>query len=267
MPATAPGTPGPDAHAEPLLKTLQALLRDLPGLFTDRVDLLSLELQRAAQALTQIVVLVVHTGWLRLVGVLWPLLPAAWRNRVSPATVNLALSVGLPLTQALLNPRRPPPLATAGPLDPSRLAGSWHELVWLPQRAARDGGGCAPRWQHTLRSDGAIDVRATCLRADGSARATRARAEPVAGSAGARWRVRGGAGLLQAWPWAGHEMAVLQIDDAAGTLLLGSRGRDRLRVRVLSRGRSLAPAHLQALQEVARQRGYDVERLQYADAT
>jgi hypothetical protein len=41
------------------LKTLEALLRDLPGLVTDRVELLALEVERAAQALAQIAVLVV----------------------------------------------------------------------------------------------------------------------------------------------------------------------------------------------------------------
>jgi uncharacterized membrane protein YqjE len=78
MPATATGPAGPGAP-EPLLKSLQALLHDVPGLFTDRVELLTLELQRAGQALAQIVVLLIVaavlgvTTWL----VLWATLVIA----------------------------------------------------------------------------------------------------------------------------------------------------------------------------------------------
>jgi uncharacterized membrane protein YqjE len=65
------GTAQEDAHA-PLLQTLRAVLMDLPGLVSDRVRLLALELQRAGLALAQIVALVVaaailaSTAWLSL---------------------------------------------------------------------------------------------------------------------------------------------------------------------------------------------------------
>jgi len=69
-------TPQPERQPappqEPLLKTLQALWQDLPGLVGDRVDLLGLELQKAGLALAQIAGLVVVvailcvTGWLLL---------------------------------------------------------------------------------------------------------------------------------------------------------------------------------------------------------
>ena len=55
-----------------MLGTLQGLLRELPGLVSDRVELLSLELQRAGQVLAQIVALIVAaailgvTAWLAL---------------------------------------------------------------------------------------------------------------------------------------------------------------------------------------------------------
>jgi hypothetical protein len=57
-----------------LFGRVSALLRELPGLFSDRVDLFTLELQRAATALAQIVALVVAvailgvTMWLVLWG-------------------------------------------------------------------------------------------------------------------------------------------------------------------------------------------------------
>lgn len=63
----------PPAAAQPeLLAMLQSVWRDLPGLVGDRIDLLSLELQRAGRALAQIVALLVAaailgvTAWLAL---------------------------------------------------------------------------------------------------------------------------------------------------------------------------------------------------------
>jgi hypothetical protein len=55
-----------------MLQTLQGLWRDLPGLIGDRIDLLTLEVQRAGKALMQIIALVivaailVVTAWLAL---------------------------------------------------------------------------------------------------------------------------------------------------------------------------------------------------------
>ena len=89
-----PGTPGPGARVAPasLRRQLKALWRELPGLLSDRVELLSLELQRAGQSLAEIVVLLVGvailgvTGWL----VLWA------------ALVALLVSLGLNVLWALL---------------------------------------------------------------------------------------------------------------------------------------------------------------------
>lgn len=75
MPAVeeGPGSSAPqDGSEESLIDLLQGLLHDLPGLLGDRVELLSLELKRAAAALAQIVMLVVAlavlalTAWLAL---------------------------------------------------------------------------------------------------------------------------------------------------------------------------------------------------------
>ncbi|MDR7268643.1 hypothetical protein J2X20_001272 [Pelomonas saccharophila] len=77
---------------KPLLAQLQSLWRELPGLVSDRVELLSLELQRAARALAQIVALMVAvailgvTAWL----VLWA------------GAIRLMVRAGLPWEAALL---------------------------------------------------------------------------------------------------------------------------------------------------------------------
>jgi hypothetical protein len=75
--------PAPPPHTDSLLSALQALWRELPGLVSDRVELLSLELHRAGVALAQIVAMVVVaailgvTAWLALwTGVVLALLAA-----------------------------------------------------------------------------------------------------------------------------------------------------------------------------------------------
>lgn len=82
----------PQDPAAPLLEQLQSLWRELPGLVSDRVELLSLELQRAVQALAQIVALMVAvailgvTAWL----VLWA------------GAIRLLVAKGMPWEAALL---------------------------------------------------------------------------------------------------------------------------------------------------------------------
>lgn len=63
------------AAPESSLDTLKSIWRELPGLVSDRVELLSLELHRAGQALLQIVVLGMTLGALGLTAwlILWGL--------------------------------------------------------------------------------------------------------------------------------------------------------------------------------------------------
>ena len=67
----APPSPTAPAAAEdaPVLETLLALWRDLPGLLSDRVLLLSLELKRAGKALAVMIGLIVAAGV--LAGTFW----------------------------------------------------------------------------------------------------------------------------------------------------------------------------------------------------
>jgi uncharacterized membrane protein YqjE len=89
---TEPTADPPLPPAPSLTDQLQALWRELPGLVSDRVELFSLELQRAAQALARIVALLVAvavlgvTVWL----VLWAVL------------IQLLVLAGLPLAAALV---------------------------------------------------------------------------------------------------------------------------------------------------------------------
>lgn len=102
MAEPAPGTPGEGARGEGegLLQSLQALLKDLPGLVSDRVELLSLELQRAGRALAQIVALVVAaailavTAWLLLWAGIVGVLVAAGLRPWAALALALVLNLG-----------------------------------------------------------------------------------------------------------------------------------------------------------------------------
>jgi hypothetical protein len=128
MADTAPPPPRRNAAPEGLIDLLQGLLADLPGLVSDRVELLALELQRASRSLAQIVALVVaaailgvtawlatwagisaglialglHWGWAMLLVVLANVI-AAW---AAIARVRaLAPRLGLPATRRNLTVR------------------------------------------------------------------------------------------------------------------------------------------------------------------
>ena len=75
-----------------VLATISSLWRDLPGLFNDRVELLSLEMQRAGIALVQIVMLIVVIAILGA---------TAWLALWAGVIVGL-VALGLPLALALL---------------------------------------------------------------------------------------------------------------------------------------------------------------------
>jgi uncharacterized membrane protein YqjE len=100
--AAAAGAAGAAAAApQPSwLASLQGLLQELPGLVSDRIELLSLELQRAAQVLAQIVALIVAaailavTAWLALWGGVVMALIAAGLHWALASLLVLVLNLG-----------------------------------------------------------------------------------------------------------------------------------------------------------------------------
>jgi len=200
--------------------------------------------------------------WVQLLGFAFPLLPAAWRARVNPATVNTVMTVGLPLVERLfVRPTMPPPL-TAGPVASARLAGTWYEVARVPGRARKAGEG-QPVVRHLLRGDGGIDIEHLHTTADGAELLEHGQAVPVRGSAGSQLKVSRWSAGLRWLPLAWHDEWVLHIDDAAGELMLGSPGRDVLRL--LSRRPGLSATRLHTLVEMARDQAYAVDRLQFVD--
>ena len=89
----SPGGAGESTPPDSLLQQLKGLARELPGLVSDRVELLTLELHRAAQSLVQIVVLTVAIAILGVT--VWF---ALWAALISV----LVQQAGLPLLAALL---------------------------------------------------------------------------------------------------------------------------------------------------------------------
>lgn len=90
--AAAPGNPGGGAAPDSLIDQIKSLACELPGLVSDRVELLALEVQRAAQALMQMLVLVVVIAILGVT--VWL---ALW-----VAVINALMAAGVPLLGALL---------------------------------------------------------------------------------------------------------------------------------------------------------------------
>lgn len=108
---------GPRAEPPPsLFEMAGSLLRELPGLVSDRVELLSLELRRAGRALAQIVALIIAaailavTLWLVLWGVLVALLVVEWGWHWAPVLIGVALLNGLAVMLALRRVRALAPL-------------------------------------------------------------------------------------------------------------------------------------------------------------
>jgi hypothetical protein len=89
-----------DAAPTGMLKTLQLLLRDLPGLLGGRVEILALELHRAGLALVQMAMLVVVVAILGVTAwvVLWVGIVAA----LMAMGLHLALALGVALLLNLL---------------------------------------------------------------------------------------------------------------------------------------------------------------------
>ena len=113
---SAPPASPPPPVGESLLQAVKGLVKELPALVSDRLELLALELQRARNAMVQIVMLVVAAAilgvaaWLVSLGLAWPLsllavlalnLIAAW---VAIARVrSLVPRLGLPATRRHLS--------------------------------------------------------------------------------------------------------------------------------------------------------------------
>lgn len=197
--------------------------------------------------------------WVGLLGLLWPLLPARWRNRTSPGTVATVLGVGLPLLQKWLQKPQWPPLATVEHVDLARYAGTWHEVarLGLPYEP-----GCAdPPLTHYTLAGTRLVVENRCRGADGRERVARGVARVLPDSGNARLEVNFLPAWLHALPLGWADYQILALDRGYTVALVGHPNRESLWV--LSRTPEMAPQTLQALLEIAQGEGFPVERLHH----
>ena len=197
--------------------------------------------------------------WVRLLGLAWPLLPAAWRARVNPATAATVLSVGLPLIERVLAGQSHRPLPTAASVDLARYAGTWHEIARLPnpfeahvRRPAERALHAAHRWhrggQPLPRAATAASVSAAAWRAWCPTAATQSSRSSFAPS----W--------LHWLPFVWADYWVLHVDEAYDIAVVGHPSRRNLWV--LSRNQRMPSEQLAALMEFAAALEFPVERLQ-----
>jgi apolipoprotein D and lipocalin family protein len=203
--------------------------------------------------------------WVRLLGLGWPLLPAAWRARVSPATASTLITLGLPLAERLLSKPEPDVPAPELPaVDWTRLSGVWHQQGWLGT-AAPPGSAVTARLHITPQLDGSLEIVEQGRDAAGRIHARPGLARPLAGSAQARLRF---SRWPELWRWlesAWQEVWVLHVDEDGSELLLGNAQRNALWL--LSRRRRLPALRLQALVQIAQDHGYRVERVHHVVET
>lgn len=200
--------------------------------------------------------------WARAAAIVWPLLPAAWRARVSPGTAQLAVAMGVPLAQHLTTRSQPVPLSTVASVDLSRYAGTWYVVAELPaalQPACRGQRSMSYRLTST---PGTLDLLNRCRDAASALLLDeRGTARTVPGSAGARLDVSLLAPWLRWLPFACAEHAVLYLDADYSVAMLGDP--ERAFLRILSRRTTLDDATLQGLVQRAREQGFAVDRLVY----
>ena len=209
---------------------------------------------------------------LSLLPMAWPMLPARWRDRISPATAATLLGVAVPLIQRLMarrhadasvgtitaDDRRSPP--TVARLDLTRYAGTWHEQARLPQPFESFCAG-QPRAIYTPKG-GLLGVRNECRSADGKLRAAEGVARVVPGSGGARLEVTFMPAWLRWLPFVWADLWVLHVDDQAADYRVAIAGHPtRQGLWLLSRSPQLPADELQRLIGLASDMGFNTSRL------
>ena len=200
--------------------------------------------------------------WMRLLWLAVPMLPAPWRDRLGPTAITSVWAL-LPLAARLWPRRLEAPLLTMHHVEAQRLAGTWFEVARLPS-PGRPVLGRLTTLCFSLRSDGTFEVVASAVN-DALADVSQGRsgiARPVPGGGGAKLQFSFWPAAWRWLPLAWRDEWILHIDDAGTEALVGSPGRET--IRVLSRQPGMPADRLQAMVLMARQRGFAAERLEFA---
>ncbi|WP_400190501.1 lipocalin family protein [Hymenobacter sp. B81] len=175
-------------------------------------------------------------------------------NTRHPALLGVALAAAAAGAAVYAYSRRRPPLATVPHVDLHRYAGLWYEVARLPQPYER---GCTHvTAEYRPLADGRLDVRNTCHKPSiyGPAKVVRGTARVVDTATNAKLKVQ-----FQ-WPFEG-DYWVLALDPAYQFALVGTP--DRKSLWLLSRTPQLALPTRHNLINLAREKGFPVEKLVY----
>ncbi|MCJ8165510.1 lipocalin family protein [Pontibacter sp. E15-1] len=148
------------------------------------------------------------------------------------------------------------PLETVASVDLDRYQGRWYEIARFPQRYEK---GCHCVYaEYTKHPEGYVEVYNFCRKGgpSGKEEGAKGKAFPVAGSGNSKLKVQ------FFWPFRG-DYWILELDPDYRHVLVGSPDRESLWI--LSRTPQLDQALYDRLVQVARQKGFPVEKLQVTD--
>ena len=200
-----------------------------------------------------------------LVGLGWPLMPDRIRDLMSPGVARMLVTLGMPVLGHLFGSRAPAPLATMTAVDPTRFAGTWFAVAHLPMRLsdACEGLGTV---RYAMKRPGEYAVTVRCPapidRKAGKLRSVRGVARLVRGSGGGKLQLSVWPRALRWLPLAWSDHWILHLDSEYREALIGSPGRDALWL--LSRTGYLPPHRLEYLLSMARDDGFAIENLHFA---
>ncbi|KAA9327593.1 lipocalin family protein [Hymenobacter busanensis] len=171
-----------------------------------------------------------------------------------PALLGAALAAVATGAAVYAYARRRPPLATVSHVDLHRYAGLWYEIARLPQRFERSCAHVTAEYRPL--ADGRIEVRNTCHKGavEGPTEVARGVARVVDTATNAKLKVQ-----FQ-WPFEG-DYWILFLDADYKYALVGSP--DRKGLWILSREPHMPLPTRQNLVKLAREKGFDVEKLIY----
>lgn len=201
-----------------------------------------------------------------LVGLGWPLMPERIRERLSPGAARMLVTLGAPVLAQLFGSRHAAPLATMTAVDPTRFAGNWYAVAHLPLRLADACEGLGTV-RYAMKRPGEYKLTVRCPaqgdRSGGRVRALRGVARLVPGSGGGKLRLSVWPRMLRWFPLAWSDHWILHLDSDYTEALVGSPARDALWL--LSRTGYLPPHRLEYLLSMARDDGFAIEDLQFAE--
>ena len=204
--------------------------------------------------------------WLRSLVMLWPMLPAPWRSRLSPGTTAAVMTFGLPWADRLFGHEGEDeddgrPLQTMPRIDLQRYAGTWHEIARLPTLFESPCEG-QPSATYEALPGGVLRVVNRCRGSDGEVREVEGVASVQPGSSNAKLDVSLWPVWLRWLPMAWAKYWILFVDGDYEVAVVGHPNRRFLWL--LSREPQLSPAQIETLVQIAASQGFPVERLRFS---